>query len=487
MFKPTEERPVPGLTHSTNMSIVTGVATPSEAKLAAATIDELIDHLHTLLGREKPWNSTSSVDRHSRIVHIVRHLVVQRRQRLTPFMYECIAATLSDPTTSGRSLVNLVKDMAQQGLEPTQAFYASALESLTVHPNYTALLAILEATRARGWPESRQTVAVALLRDEQYELALDTLMELHAGDARVEPWVYDVFVFVLGRMGFVEAMMEVLAARLSLDATHGLHALQYYALDVCSAAFHYPGTLAGWNSLVRGGASGGGGAVNPSDGIVENVLMTAAREVDTVTASEALDMLAQRTRLQDYHYETLIDAFLADGDLASAARLHCIMHTSGVPATEAAVQLLLTAVGDDDGHDEIDAWLRSAADEKLLVPAAFVHAAISSRIRASDSAGAVDLYGRYEALCGEDADPPLDVLLQLVPHGGDLDTVAALCDRIVEKLEARSADEDVDALLRQCDAAVAQLVQQGKTRETNLVKEKLRKVQQQKPQIAEPS
>ncbi|KAM3515228.1 hypothetical protein MY11210_001121 [Beauveria gryllotalpidicola] len=459
-------------------TILTSITPPSEAMLSAVSIDELIDHLHTLRGREKPWiSATSTVNRHNRIVHIIRHLIVRRQQRLTAFLYECIVDTLSDPECSGVALIALMRDMAQQDIEPTREFYSGALESLTVHPNYVAMLEILEQARAREWPEDRQTVALALLRDEQYELAYDTLMELHAGNTRVAPWIYDIFVFVFGKMGFVDEMMEVLTARLSLASTHGLDALQLYALDICSAAFHYPGTLAGWNTLVRSGK------VHLADGTVENVLNTAARQADTTLASEALDMLAQRTRVQDYHYDSLIDAFILDNDLASATRLHCIMHTSSIPVTEAAVQRLLAAAAASQRGRELNEWLLAASAQKLLAPPQLVYAAITRQVLEGDAGLALELYSRYEQLCGETW-PPVEVMLLLLPHCRAGKAAAALRDRLLEELRAQEPGEARDTMAAKLAAVVEKMLLDGKTAEGMLLKEKLDEVMQ-RPQIEE--
>ncbi|KAM3545373.1 hypothetical protein ARSEF1564_001686 [Beauveria bassiana] len=460
--------------------VLTSETPPNEAMLFALSIDELIDHLHTLRGREKPWIATAShVNRHNRIVHIVRHLVVRRQQRLTAFLYECIVDTLSDPECSGVALVALMRDMAQQNIEPTREFYSGALESLAVHPSYVAMLEILEQARARDWPEDRQTVALALLRDEQYELAYDTLMELHAGNTRVAPWVYDIFVFVFGKMGFVDEMMEVLTARLSLASTDGLDALQFYALDICSGAFHYPGTLAGWNTLVRSGK------VHLADGIVENVLNTAARQADTTLASEALDMLAQRTRVQDYHYDSLIDAFILDNDLASATRLHCIMHTSSIPVSEAAVQRLITAAATGAGQRgrELNEWLLAASAQKLVAPPRLVHAAITRHVLEDDAELALELYSRYEQLCDETW-PPVEVMLLLLPHcRAGKPATAALRDRLLEELRAQEPGEARDAMAARLAAVVEKMLADGKTAaEGMLLKEKLDETMQ-RPQI----
>ncbi|OAA68992.1 pentatricopeptide repeat protein [Cordyceps fumosorosea ARSEF 2679] len=481
MMKPTPG-PEPTTRSPRLVNILTSKAPPSDTALFAASIDELIDHLHTLRGREKPWMSTlSTVDRHKRIVHLVRHLVVQRRQRLTAFLYECIVDTLGHPESSGKTLVALMKDMAYQGIEPTPAFHAGALESLMVHPNYAAMLEILEHAREHDWPENKPTLAVALLRDEQYELAYDTLMELHASGAQVEPWIYDVFVFVFGKMGFVDEMMQVLVARLTLASTQGLDALQFFALDACSAAFHYPGTLAGWKTMVRGGK------VNPPDGVVENVLNTAARQADTALASEALDMLAQRTRLQDYHYDSVIDAFILEGDLASATRLHCIMHTNGVPVTKAAARRLVAAAAAARAGPEINEWLRVATaeqdGERLLAPP-------RGHLLAADASPALELYARYQQLCGSGeavVRPPLEVMLQLLPHcSDDQDAAAGLRDGVLEALRAQAGEGPRRMVAQKLRAAAEELIRDGRTVEGWLLEEKVDEIMQP-PQLERPS
>lgn len=394
---------------------------PTEQELSRATIDEIVESIHILRGREKPWKSTSPVQRHERIMQLVRHLIVARKQRLTAFLYECLMDAMGDPQGSGITVVNIMRDLSRQGIEPTAAFYNSALESLTVHPNYVALLEVLAVMRRRKWHTNRQTTALAYLRDEQNEMAYDTLMELHAAKTRVDPWVYDIFIFVFGRMGFLDEMLEILSIRMELRATESLDALQLFALDACSAAFHYPGTVAGWNALVRTGR------VNPADGIVENVLDTAAREGDTALATEALDMLAHRTRMRDYHYDSLIDAFMRTGDLASVVRIYSIMHESGIPVTKQVVDRLVEVT--QGMGTLLNSWLFDVNQEGRLLPQSLVDAAMAKQIAASEYDAAMDLFFEYEKLCGTECS--YDLTLQLIRQCKDISTINTLCDKVL--------------------------------------------------------
>lgn len=421
---------------------------PTDKDLSRVSIDEITEGLRTLRAREKPWTCTSGVDRHARITLLVRHLVVVRKQRLTAFLYECMMDNMSDPQGSGITAINLIRDMAQQGIAPTHEFYNLALEVLMVHPNYAALLEVLELMKARNMPPQKQTVAVALLRDEQYELAYDSLLKMHAEKTRVDPWVYDVFIFVFGKTGFLDEMLEILASRLELEYAEGLDTLQLYALDVCSAAFHYPGTVSGWSTLVRSGK------VNPSDGVVENVLDTAAREADTAMATEALDMLANRVKIRDYHYESLVEAFTNAGDLAGAVRVYCIMHETGIFVTQEVANRLIQSAGERGAG--LASWLLEAGQEGKTLPSALVDAVMVNQIAASNYDQAMKLFADYEKLCGNKC--PDDVTLQLIRQCRDISAIQELCDGY---LDAAKDSDGNESLMEDFNATVEKLFADG--------------------------
>lgn len=424
-------------------------APPTDADLSRVSIDELMECLHTLRGRNKSRTRDMAFDRHARISLLVRHLIVKRRHRLTPFLYECAMAAAGDPQSSGVTTINLMRDMSQQRIEPTQEFYNLALECLMIHPNYVAMLEILELMHGK-WAAPQLTHAVVLLRDEQYELAYEKLMELQADKVRVDPWVYDVFVLVFGKMGFLDEMLELLAARRELRSPKGMDVLELYALDACSAAFHYPGTVMGWKLLVRSGK------LNPTDGMVENVLDTAARATDTALATEALDLLAQRTKVRDYHYDSLIDALTQAGDIATVVRVYCIMHDSGIPVTKDVADRLIESTRDIG--PELNSWLFEDAEEGRLIPRTLVDAAMAKHIAASDYPLAMDLFAHYDKLCGGAC--PADVTLQLIRQCKDLATTSELCARFLDGVRVAGVGA-AGELLEQFHATIGELFADG--------------------------
>lgn len=85
------------------------------------------------------------------------------------------------------------------------------------------------------------------------------------------------------------------------------------------------GTIYAWKNAVEKDL------LNPSDGICENVLNTAAHHGAPLLAADALRVLGKRDRkLEAHHYETLVEAYLERLDLQGALTLFCIMHDAGI-------------------------------------------------------------------------------------------------------------------------------------------------------------
>ena len=112
---------------------------------------------------------------------------------------------------------------------------------------------------------------------------------------------------------------------------------------------------------------------------------------------------------------------------------------------------------------------------------ALVSAAITSHLLAADATLAIDLYTCYEQLCG-DKWPPLEVMLQLLPHCSDEATAAELCDRLLEELRAQKSEEPRQMIVQKLNAAIEKLVQNGRAAEGRLFAEKLGKLLQ-RPQL----
>lgn len=190
-------------------------------------------------------------------------------------------------------------------------------------------------------PEGHQHIAIGLLRDEQYELALEKLHEMYEKGIQIEGWVYDVFIYVFGKIEFLDDALRLVRHR--LDSGHEVPVnVWYYLLDVCSKGQNITATRFIWNRAVQQGL------INPSDGVALNVLNMAAVYGDTEFCTPVIEYLASRgTRLNRHHYEALIDAHAAQENVERALEVYCIMQAAGVEVTNASTGSLAFALTRD--------------------------------------------------------------------------------------------------------------------------------------------
>lgn len=187
-------------------------------------------------------------------------------------------------------------------------------------------------------PEGHQHIAIGLLRDEQYELALEKLYEMYEKGIQIEGWVYDVFIYVFGKIEFLDDALRLVRHR--LDSGHEVPVnVWYYLLDVCSKGQNITATRFIWNRAVQQGL------INPSDGVALNVLNMAAVYGDTEFCTPVIEYLASRgTRLNRHHYEALIDAHAVQENVGRALEVYCIMQAAGVEVTNSSTGSLAFAL-----------------------------------------------------------------------------------------------------------------------------------------------
>lgn len=376
---------------------------PSEEALKASTVEEVFAALSSLREtRDRTSPSGPEIDQHQRIVQLVQHLLQVEDQPITPFLYECLMDAMAHPRGSVDGARRLLDDMREQGMKPTAELCNGALRALMNHPDYILrqeILCIMQEYWFTIDTPVKQTVIVGMLRDEQYELAYARLTELIEQGARIEPWVYDIFILVFGKLRFLDEMIQLLYRRKNIGGSTDplVINLTYYALDMCSQSYHHAGTLFGWLSVVQNHL------VQPSDGIIENVLGTAARNADAQLATEALDLISQRTRAQSHHYEAVVEAFIGSGDLTAAIRTLCIMRDGGIRISRANTRTIYKTLMSRpellEGAEEV---VREAARARP-VHRAIVAVVIDSIARIHGSEKALRLYRDLPTLCGAES------------------------------------------------------------------------------------
>ncbi|KAM4064679.1 pentatricopeptide repeat protein [Hirsutella rhossiliensis] len=408
---------------------------PSEATLLDAPVEEIVTALMRMRD-PRGWSFYGQdIDRHGRIFQFVGHLLGPREQRLSLFMYECIMDAMADPRGSVEGVRKLLEDLESQGMKPTATMCQGALAALANHPDYGLRQDLLDMMRDYWFTvdqDAKQHVVVGLLRDEQYELAYARLTDMIEQGALVAPWVYDVFILAFGKLGFLDEMMLLLRRRRDLaESDHVVTSLLYYALDVCSQAFHREGTIFAWNAAVRSSM------VQPPDGIVENVLATASRHGYAVLATEALDLLSRRARVLPYHYEAVVEAFAGSGDVAGALRVLCIMKKNGTSIGREHTSSIRTAIRRIPRIiDQAETALRKLAEVEA-VPLAAASAVVEATAEAQGSERVLALYGDVAMLCGEAVEAT--TMQTLIMHSKTGETRRALARDYTAKM-AEQAD-----------------------------------------------
>ncbi|KAL6861111.1 hypothetical protein J3F83DRAFT_747440 [Trichoderma novae-zelandiae] len=428
-------------------------AAPSEETLKASTVDEIMAALASLREVQRgPPASGQEVDQHVRIVQLVQHLLRVEDRPITPFLYECMMDAMAHPRGSVDGVRRLLDDMVQQGMKPTAELCNGALRALMNHPDYAMRMEMLGIMQEYWFTIDtpvKQTVVVGLLRDEQYELAYARLTEMIEQGAKVDTWVYDIFVLVFGRLGFLDEMLQLLYRRKNIGGGTDpvVISLSYYALDVCSQAYHHAGTLFGWLSVVQNQL------VQPSDGIIENVLGTAARNADARLATEALAMASERIRAQTHHYEAVVEAFAGSGDLTAAVRTLCIMQDSGLRIGHSQTRRLDAILRSrPELLEGAEAAVREAARARA-VPRAAAAAIIEAMAQTHGSARAQPLYRDLSKLC--DAEPPNARMVQhLIVHSADEATARYFAkeytDQISEQDDPKQTIQSLGVLITKC-------------------------------------
>lgn len=317
---------------------------------------------------------------------------------------------------------------------------------MAVHPDYLLRNDIIREMHER-WieirPKGHRYIAIGLLRDGQYELALEKLEEMVGHGVHVEPWVFDIFICVFGKLELLDDALRI--ARYRVDRGFEVPVnIWYYLLDVCSKAQNHMATSYVWNRTVRQGI------VNPSDGIALNILNMAAVYGDTDLATEVIQYLAERgTRLARPHYEALADAYSIQGNVERALEVYCIMYGAGAEVALASVGTLCQVLARDptliDKAVEAMTGLRRRYKLPISVYNAVLNETVKSSALPADEAFARGL-GLYQRV------------REFVPAGPNWDTFRYLLTRCTKPDVAQFLEGEMIAFDVRPNLAIAELL-----------------------------
>ncbi|KAI5866505.1 hypothetical protein GGS23DRAFT_274643 [Durotheca rogersii] len=275
---------------------------------------------------------TRSEDTYFSVVKLVEYLIQERGERPNAILYESlIRANVDKNYGSAEAAGELLKEMDKLKIPTTPQIYQAVLDVTAVHPDYVLRNTALFEMKNRWYTPTSDghiSIVLGLLRDNQYELALEKLEELHKDPAAVPPWLYDIFLYTFGDLGFHEEAFLILKHRFRMTSILvepiSLNMWQFL-LDVFCRDFFYDGVRYIWDRAVAPGY------INPPDGVVINALYTASRNSDSALAINALRTLSNRGRkLELQHYEALIEIHVQKKQLRKAFTTLCIMAKAGL-------------------------------------------------------------------------------------------------------------------------------------------------------------
>lgn len=266
-------------------------------------------------------------------------------------------------------------------------------------------------------PSTETSIILGLLRDGQYELAFFRLEELNKNPINVPPWLYDIFLYTFGELGFHEEALSILKHRLKLvDVVKrgplSLNTWQFL-LDVFSRDAFQPGIKFVWDHSVSSSQ------IQPPDGVVLNVLNAASMHGDTALVMSAVQKLSARgIKLDMHHYEALIHVHTQHDDLQKALAVLCIMAKAGLSpdlaCTRPVFQILRSS---STSTDKALSILHELKGQYTVPPAAF-NVVLESAAAHGGFRIAFDLYRTIRQVC---------------IHGPDLETFELLFQHCTQR------------------------------------------------------
>ncbi|KAI2629891.1 hypothetical protein GGR54DRAFT_586768 [Hypoxylon sp. NC1633] len=350
------------------------------------------------------------------VTKLVEYLVKERKEKPNAMLYESlIRANVDKNHGSAEVASQLLKEMDKLAIPTTPQIYRALLEVTAVHPDYVLRNTVLFEMKNRWYSstaDDRVNITIGLLRDNQYELALEKLEELYKDPVAVPPWLYDIFLYVMGELGFHEETLSILKHRTKISniTNESLSSNTWqFLLDMFSRDGFYDGIKYIWDRKVSTKY------INPSDGVIMNVLIAASNYADAALAVNAVQLLSNRGRkLELHHYEPLVDIHAQHKDLLKAFTTLCIMAKADLhpdlSCTRSIFRMLRESSSETDKALEILDELRSHYE----VPSCAFNVVLEATEIHRGFKVALDLYRSVRQICVNG--PDLDTYHILLRH-----------------------------------------------------------------------
>ncbi|KAI2468781.1 hypothetical protein F4781DRAFT_432019 [Annulohypoxylon bovei var. microspora] len=349
---------------------------------------------------------TASEDTYLSVVKLVEYLVKERDERPNALLYESlIRANVDKNHGSAEVARELLREMERLKIPTTPQVYQAVLEVTAVHPNYVLRNKVLFEMRNRWYSPTADdliSIIIGLLRDNQYELALEKLEEMRKNPVTVPNWLYEVFLYTFGELGFHEEALSILKHRLKIANVAGeplsSNAWQFL-LDVFSRDAFYDGIKYIWDHSVSPGY------LYPSDGILMSILNTASTHEDAPLAMSAIQMLSSRGRkLELHHYEPLVDIHARQKNLWKAFTVICIMAKAGLRPDLSSTRSIFRILRESSSEADNALAILSELKSHYQVPSAAFNVVLEATEIHHEFKAALDLYRNVRQICADGPD-----------------------------------------------------------------------------------
>jgi len=255
-------------------------------------------------------------------------------------------------------------------------------------------------------------VVVGLLREHQFEMALDQLALMERKDIPIANWLHSSLIYTLCEADEFDEVYRLMRTRIEQGYDITL-TLWRHVLFAASLAEHYPLTCYVWQRTVDLGY------LHPTSNICSHFLKVAARAGDAEQANSVFRFITESSKHhpRQEDYASLAEANLSTGDLPTVFEMLCTMYQDGMTPDEATTKPILSYMIQNK-VDHRMAWqiLKRLKNDKRDIPLASVQ--VIAELCKS--------YARDDPSVVEDAVGFYKELFTLCPEGADVEVYNAL-------------------------------------------------------------
>ncbi|KAF4533858.1 Protein-tyrosine phosphatase receptor/non-receptor type [Lasiodiplodia theobromae] len=386
------------------------------------------------------------------VEHVISYLLQKRGEEPNVALYDAaILSNVSAEKGSAARATVLLREMGENGLEPTAGTCHDILRVVAAHPDYLLRDAITQYMRQRWFnitDDGRHDIAVGLLRESQLELALSYMDTMVSEGIPIKSWLYDMAIYTLCDVEEVDEALKIMQRRVESGEQNISKPVWYSLLDAASSVQNLAAIEYVWKRQV------GPGHINPSSSICFNILAAVSRVGDADLATDVFRVLSERKEVfTQQHYEMLVDTYIQAGDMKTALSVLCIMQTSGAPPNDYSTRKLFQWTrAEADRPVELFDQLRKLKDDGHTIPLAAINVLIEAAIFRDDFDTAVDIYKALHTLCEDGpSTSTFNTLLRGCRHRKDLAMFLA-AEMVERKVEPDALTYDrllLASLLRQ--------------------------------------